>query len=80
MNAKGEHLIPSQNRYSAIIEAVFHAKFKRGQRQVDFERQDIVAFASKLNVGLPKNLGDLIYSCRYRMDLPSSILAEARDN
>lgn len=40
-------------------------------------RDDIVLFASKLNIVLPKNLGDVIYSFRYRISLPSSILAEA---
>jgi hypothetical protein len=32
-----------------------------------------------LNVDLPKNLGDLIYSFRYRADLPTSILNTAPD-
>ena len=40
-------------------------------------RDDIVLFASKLNIVLPKNLGDVIYSFRYRISLPPSILAEA---
>ena len=46
-------------------------------RQVDFAREDIALFANKLNIDLPKNLGDLIYSFRYRISLPSSILEEA---
>lgn len=44
---------------------------------MDFEREDIVTFASELKVDLPKNLGDLIYSFRYRTDLPPSILSTA---
>lgn len=71
--------IPSQNRYAAIIEAIFHAQYERGERAVDFAREDIVSSASALNISLPKNLGDLIYSFRYRTDLPASILAEAPD-
>ena len=46
---------------------------------MDFAREDIVTFASELGIGLPKNLGDLIYSFRYRTDLPASILAEASE-
>ena len=65
------------NRYSAIIEAIFHANYQPGQRAVDFERDDLVTFASRLNTGLPKNLGDVIYSFRYRTELPPSILAES---
>lgn len=60
-----------------IIEAIFHARHEPGRREVDFEREDIVRFASDLNVRLPKNLGDLIYSFRYRTDLPASILEKA---
>ena len=44
---------------------------------MDFVREDITLFATKLNIDLPKNLGDLIYSFRYRISLPPSILAEA---
>lgn len=44
---------------------------------VEFEREDIVAFASELGLVPPKNLGDLIYSFRYRTELPSSILDTA---
>lgn len=72
-----EQPIPSQNRNSAIIEAIFRAKYERGQREVEFEREDIVAFSSELGFDPPKNLGDLVYSFRYRTKLPSSILAEA---
>ena len=66
-----------QNRYSAIVEAVFHANYRRGQREVAFERQDIIKYANELSIETPKNLGDLIYSFRDRTPLPSSILATA---
>ena len=39
-----EYRISAKNRYSAIIEAIFHARFQPGQREVDFEREDIVRF------------------------------------
>lgn len=66
-----------QNVYSAIIERIFRSKFKAGMREVEFEREDIVKFADKLNVKLPKNLGDLVYSLRYRTPLPQSIKSTA---
>lgn len=62
-----------KNRYEAIIEAIFHSKFRPGARQVEFERTDLERFAKKLKIALPKNLGDLIYSFRYRTKLPNSI-------
>jgi hypothetical protein len=61
------------NRYSAIIEKIFFAKYKNGMREVPFERQEMETFATKLKVKLPKNLGDLVYSFRYRALLPQTI-------
>lgn len=69
--------MPTMNRYSRIIEAIFQAKYVDGQREVTFEREDISTFASQLNFRLPKNLGDVIYSFRYRSELPDSILEKA---
>lgn len=65
------------NRYSAIIEKIFFSKYKKGMREVPFERHEMENFASKLKVKLPKNLGDLIYSFRYRALLPKTITALA---
>ncbi len=62
-----------KNRYSAILERIFTSKFKAGVRQVDFEREEIETVARQLRIKLPKNLGDLIYSFRYRADLPERI-------
>lgn len=66
-----------QNRYSAIIERIFAMKFKRGMRDVEFERSDIEKVASQLRIKLPKNLGDLVYSFRYRTPLPESVRSAA---
>ncbi len=66
-----------ENRYSSIIRGIFLSKFKPGAREVDFEREDIERFARKLKIRLPKNLGDLIYSFRYRAALPEEIQSTA---
>ncbi len=66
-----------KNRYSLIIERIFSSKFKPGVREFDFEREDIVRFARKLKIDLPKNLRDLVYSFRYRAALPESIRSKA---
>ena len=65
------------NRYSAIIEKIFFSKYKKGMREVPFERQEMEKFAAKLKITLPKNLGDLVYSFRYRALLPSTITSLA---
>ena len=62
-----------QNLYSVILERIFRSKFKIGMQTVEFERQDIEKFAGILRVRLPKNLGDLIYSFRFRTEMPQSI-------
>lgn len=65
------------NRYSAIIERIFVSKFKPGAREVEFRRDEIERIARELKVKLPKNLGDLIYSFRYRVPLPDRIARTA---
>lgn len=69
----------ARNRYSRIIQEIFRTKYRDGQNEVDFVREDIVTFAQELNIELPRNLGDLIYSFRYRTDLPVEILSKAPD-
>ncbi|MGD1156536.1 MAG: endonuclease [Terriglobia bacterium] len=82
MAEKKEHTqklnhVNQQNRYVAIIEKLFQSKFKRGTRTVDFEREEFITVADKLGIELPKNLGDLVYSFRYRAALPTSIQSTA---
>lgn len=61
------------NRYAQIIERVFFQHYKEGKREVDFTRNEFVSIAGDLNINLPKNLGDILYSFRYRTPLPASI-------
>jgi hypothetical protein len=65
------------NRYAQIIEKVFFDHHKKGTKEVRFERQEFEAAAAKLKIDLPKNVGDVIYSFRYRYPLPDSIAATA---
>lgn len=62
------------NRYAAMIEEIFFSKYKNGVEEVIFEREDLERAAKHLRIKLPKNLGDVIYSLRYRTDLPPRIL------
>ncbi len=64
-------------RYAQIIEQVFLSHFKSGAVEVPFEQEDIVRVAKKLGIKLPKNLGDVIYSFRYRTPLPESVRTRA---
>lgn len=55
------------NLYTKLIETIFLARFKSGGETVEFQRTDIEITAKSLGVRLPKNLGDLIYTFRYRV-------------
>jgi hypothetical protein len=65
------------SRYQAIIAEVFRRHFKRGMKEVGFTREEIADIAKQLKIVLPKNIGDVIYSVRYRAELPPSIRATA---
>lgn len=68
--------IPAEtNRYKAILERVFFDRYVDGSTIVEFEREDIETTAALLEVKLPKNLGDVVYSMRYRTQLPEKVLA-----
>jgi hypothetical protein len=80
MSAKAKSTVyytQGTNRYAVIIERIFFSKYKKGLRVLPFEREEIEKQASELKVKLPKNLGDLIYSFRYRTALPERITALA---
>src|SRR6266511_2817117 len=66
-----------QNRYAQIIESIFSSHYKRGIEEFEFDREEFEAIARKLKIKLPKNLGDIIYSFRYRVALPDSVQAKA---
>jgi len=64
------------NRYSVIIEEIFFKSYKKGVTEINFTRDEISTFANKLGIPVPKNIGDVLYSFRYRSPLPASILAK----
>ncbi len=64
---------PSGNRYSSLVEHIFVARYKTGRTEVPFRREDLTKAAKALRIVLPKNLGDVIYSMRYRTSLPEAI-------
>jgi hypothetical protein len=63
------------SRYAKIIEAVFQRYWKKGKTEFTFERGELEQVCEKLQIQVPKNLGDVIYTFRYRKDLPKSIIA-----
>ena len=64
-------------QYTSIIAHVFHDHWKAGESQFEFHRDELVAAATAIGVERPDNLGDVIYSFKFRRELPKSILATA---
>lgn len=66
---------PDQSRYKALIEKIFFRSYKPGLTEIAFERDELARTAKELNIDLPKNLGDVVYSIRYRTPMPAKILS-----
>lgn len=65
----------SPNRYKALVEKIFFGRYRRGQIEVGFDREDLPIAARQLRIKLPKNLGDVIYAIRYRIPMPERVVA-----
>lgn len=75
--AKNKSSGKTLNRYSQIIAEIFRRKYKRGKSRLSFDRAEFAKVASELGIELPKNVGDNIYSFKYRAELPVSIAQTA---
>ncbi len=62
-----------KNRYDQLIERAFFDHYTPGAGEVFFDREEFETIAAELKIKLPKNLGDIIYSYRYRNVLPEAI-------
>jgi hypothetical protein len=80
MNDMAEPPDASTRRYQEIIERVFLQRYTSGAADVPFERTDLIAAAGELGHAVPKNLGDVMYSFRYRRPLPLAITDPAPDH
>lgn len=62
-----------KSRYDAIIERIFKRHYSPRKSSFDFTREEFENTAKELSIKLPKNIGDVLYSFRYRKNLPESI-------
>jgi hypothetical protein len=58
------------NRYAAIILCVFEDRYSEGATEIEFTKEDLISTAKKLDVEPPSNIGDILYTFRYRKALP----------
>lgn len=63
----------AESKYSRIIDDIFRRHYHDGATQVEFTRDDIVEASHRLGFAPPKNLGDVVYSFRYRASFPKSM-------
>jgi len=64
-------------QYAPIIVHVFRKYWTRGTEEFEFHRDEMIEAAETLGVERPDNLGDVIYSFKFRRDLPGEILQTA---
>jgi hypothetical protein len=76
-SSSGESRIRKPNRYAAIIAEIFSRHFKPGDTEFNFSREEFVEIAGERGIVLPKNLCDLPYTFRFRVNLPKSIVETA---
>ncbi len=68
-------MVKTTNRYSSLIEKIFLDRYSEGTTEIEFARTDIESAAKDLSIDLPKNLGDVLYSFRFRASLPDEIVS-----
>ena len=63
------------NRYQALIDKIFFDQFNPGLDRFTFRRIELKRAADDLGIALPDNLGDVIYSFRFRAPFSARLLA-----
>lgn len=59
--------------YDGIITEVFRTHYRKDTTSFEFAREELRATGVRLGVPVPKNLGDILYTYRYRRPLPDAI-------
>ncbi len=68
-----------RNRYDVLIEKIFFDHYSVGTTSFEFKRTEIEDAAVSSNITLPKNIGDVLYSFRFRYTLPKNVVATQPD-
>lgn len=67
-------------KYDDIISGIFFDRYEASATSVRFERNDLATKAHQLEIAIPKNLGDIIYTYKYRKRLPQEIINTAPES
>ena len=60
-----------ENRYQQLVAWVFTKHYNHEDTHVEWQRDELTTGAAELGIELPKNLGDVVYAIRYRIDFPA---------
>ena len=63
------------SRYDAIIESIFFDHYREGESEFEFARSELESIAQTFSDDRSRNLGDVLYTFRFRKALPESIIA-----
>lgn len=64
-------------KYDSIIRSIFTEYYEVGKTSICFKRELLQRKADELKIEVPKNLGDIIYSYKYRNSMPEEIMKTA---
>jgi hypothetical protein len=78
INEKGNEM-SKKSRYEELLGEIFKNHYRKNIEEFEFRRNEIEKVAKKQGIILPKNLGDVIYSFRYRKELPDDIKKTAEE-
>ena len=68
------------NIYDRIIIELFQRHWKPDITEFEFSRDEFEEIIDQLGIERPRNLGDIIYTFRYRKPFPSAILETQSGN
>ena len=74
MTKKPSKRSSKENRYKMLIESIFFDHWKKGTKEFEFARIEIEEKAAEFDIKLPKNIGDVPYTFRYRASLPDKVV------
>lgn len=66
-------------KYDSIIRSIFTDHYVENATSVTFGREELSEKARLLDIPTPKNLGDIVYSYKFRKNLPEEIARTAPD-
>ena len=68
-------MVDEGSRYNAIIESIFFDHYREGLSEFEFARSELESIAQTFRDDRSRNLGDVLYTFRFRKALPESIIA-----